>query len=362
MLTFPAPATLSRADLYSPLRWNLWRQLRHERPRATTLTSDLHLLAPLAKCGNRAFFRNGTASMNLIVEYLRDQCERYFCMDPFSKAGGPEHEHNVTRAATYRLDVRSGPPFCNVAAMRADTELDVRRRCREKWPDLDSVAWVVGIMNRYCDTPPLRHYNMTAELAAAGDDALTPVRFGLDEYMRLAFSHKFCLVSHGDDATTHKLAESIAIAGLGGCLPLIVHTRPHAVHLPYVRHVNYCSVAMMVNGSADGQPAMSMRDVLDRLATVSADEAARRQQAAAALRPAFVQREGATLETPSAAHYIVAAMCARAARVRGAKLGAKNGCEQGVKAVEAAKAELALDPFSGRTPPTCLPPLNTPPA
>lgn len=244
--------------------------------------------------------------------------------------------------------------------------------------------------------------NLTAELVAAGDDATTPMRFTLDGYMRQAFSHRFCLVSQyarrhmchreacraptrcwdivfclpaactlvpfisplaathalvrlrlvtrsGDDVTTHKLAESIAIAALGGCLPLIIHSAPHAVHLPFPRHINYCKVAYILNATSHGEPEMSMSRLLDRLATVTEEEYAKRRQAAVALHPAFVAREGSTLAEPSAAHYIIAAMCARAARAR----DPAAGCER--QRGEVAEAEAAVDPVHGRTPPTCLP-------
>lgn len=165
---------------------------------------------------------------------------------------------------------------------------------------------------------------------------------------------RFCLIAHGDDATTHKLPETMAIAALGGCLPLIVHTSPHAYHLPYAADLDYCKVAFLVSGDIKAWSRMS--HVLDRLDTVSAEEAASRQRVAAAWRGAFVVREGATFEAPIAAHYMLASMCAAAQRRRGADALARcSKAEEGTSpAVSRQEWEWARSPY-GKTPRQCLP-------
>lgn len=55
--------------------------------------------------------------------------------------------------------------------------------------------------------------NVSAELLSAGEEAVFPGRLSMDAYMHQAMTHKFCVVSHGDDPTTHKLAETSSSSG-----------------------------------------------------------------------------------------------------------------------------------------------------
>lgn len=134
-----------------------------------------------------------------------------------------------------------------------------------------------------------------------------------------------------DDPATHKLAESMAIAGAGGCLPVIVQTGPRAVHLPYYRHVDYCAVAYLIPSAW----TMAIGRILNRLERVTARDAARRHRAAAALRRMFVHREGASESEPSAAHFVLGEMCSAARRVHSADArclrtsGQRDASEQG---------------------------------
>ena len=122
-----------------------------------------------------------------------------------------------------------------------------------------------------------------------------------------------------------------------------------------------CSVGFL----ASNKHAVDMRSILNRLETVSAHEATRRQRVAARLRGAFVQREGATFDAPSAAHYIVAAMCARARRTRNVtrcghghhhradREDAREG-ERG-RAATSRSARKEEGAANGKTPRACLP-------
>ena len=269
--------------LYSPLRFHLWRQLVHEpRSRVSVFSSDVHLLAPLSLCpkpGSKqhADDHDSSAALARMGGYLRRRCESFYCLTH------PE-------AAKHRLPTDAAPPHCDVRRMLSDPSINVSAACaKESYHGKSlSLSWV-GILSRCecarcghaclihalhrcactclrvarhvsslcrdpchphtpgsrvssapadCHKHEVRSLNLSAELLAADDDALAPVRFTLEEYLRQAFAHKFCLVSHGDDVTTHKLAESIAIAALGGCLPLIVHPGPNSVHMPYVEHID----------------------------------------------------------------------------------------------------------------------------
>ena len=78
----------------------------------------------------------------------------------------------------------------------------------------------------------------------------------------------------------------------------------------YPPQIDYCRVGFLLRPPH----VANMHRMLGRLEGVDAREAAERHAVAAKLRTAFIQREGATLDQPSAAHYLVAAMCARAQR------------------------------------------------
>lgn len=283
--------------LYSPIRWDLWRRLVHD-PRATVFTSDLHRFLGYELCTNLSLMNttNVGERRSKIRAYLRANCERCCELNP-SKA------RNC--ATVYR------PPHeeCPSATGGNDSAY-----CRQA--EVAAEFWVRSLPTK-CQSP--RHpHNMSADLRAGRDAAIQGSRMDLEEYMRQSMSHKFCLVAHGDDPTTHKLPEVMAIAGMGGCLPLVVHTLSPEAHLPYAKHIDYCRVGFLLTVSKHGIPDRDsvIGRVLSRLEQVTADEAAERHAVAAVLRGAFVVREGATLEQPAAAHYIVASMCARALRLR----------------------------------------------
>lgn len=332
----PAPT------VYSPLRWHLWRQLVRDKKRASVYSSDIHVYWPYSLCGNRSFYEahgsvgsaNGSFSKGeqLLSAFLADHCTAFCTRYPADFAVA-DLKGKPTCAAW--LNSSSGRPVAAVA-------------CRQLYaPGSTTVRkWQSRLRDR---CPSFLRLNMSAELAAAGEGSVAPARFTLDEYMRHAMSHKFCIVSHGDDPTSHKLAETMAVAGAGGCLPIIVHPGPHAVHLPYADDIDYCQVGFIITPDLLAESAESalhghrnrstrdgggggmegahgdggMRAVLDRLDTVSAAEAAGRHRVAAKLRGAFVQREDALgLDAtghlvPSAAHYLIAAMCAHAVRTNG---------------------------------------------
>ena len=48
-----------------------------------------------------------------------------------------------------------------------------------------------------------------------------------DAYLGRAMAHRFCLVAPGDFWSTKKIAETVAIGGAGGCIPIIVVPPPH---------------------------------------------------------------------------------------------------------------------------------------
>lgn len=136
-----------------------------------------------------------------------------------------------------------------------------------------------------------------------------------EAYMAASMSHRFCLVAPGDFTSTKKLSETMAVGGVGGCIPLIVlpGTATHksastaaARLLPYGRWLDYCGAAFFVT---EYHATYRMPDVLRELANVDAQTAAKKHAALAHVRDAFVFREGSSVERPSAAEYVLAEMC-----------------------------------------------------
>ena len=75
------------------------------------------------------------------------------------------------------------------------------------------------------------------------------------EYLRQAMAHRFCVVAPGDNVASRKIAESIAVGGSGGCIPLIVVPESGGVdairrQLPYTRWLDYCSIAFLTTEHA----------------------------------------------------------------------------------------------------------------
>ena len=157
-----------------------------------------------------------------------------------------------------------------------------------------------------------------------------------DKYLRLAMSHRFCLVAPGDFISTHKVSEAMALGGAGGCIPVFVlpsvrTPRPRAGklqeppvpdqdrvvdvanHLPYTRWLDYCGVAFFV---AERYAREAMGEVLGLLAAVPEAELQAKRRRLRRVRSAFTFRRGASLAEPSAAEHILSEVChaARAAR------------------------------------------------
>ena len=139
-------------------------------------------------------------------------------------------------------------------------------------------------------------------------------RLSRSEYRSLAMRHRFCLVAPGDWLTTPKLAETIAIAAAGGCLPVIVlPTLGHAsAMLPYLGRYDYCKFAFVVLEQSVRRRRMGA--VVEALLLVSHQQAGVMRREARRVAKAFVFRRGAsTPREPSAAEYILDEAC-RAAR------------------------------------------------
>ena len=137
------------------------------------------------------------------------------------------------------------------------------------------------------------------------------------EYLRTAMQHRFFLIAPGDFVTTPKLAEAIAMGGVGGPLPVIVlpARAADASSLPYSSWLDYCSIGYLVSA----QTAKSgMARVLDKLRAVPADEAAAKHAALRAASPAFTVVPASSVDAPSAPEHLLWRACELAQRRRNA--------------------------------------------
>ena len=159
-------------------------------------------------------------------------------------------------------------------------------------------------------------------------------------YFASAMSHRFCLAAPGDFISTPKITEFVALGAAGGCLPvLVIKGEPHNT-LPYMRWLDWCSIAWVVNASRTrfGQ----MPEVVEKLRAVTAEEAAVKRAALRAVVDAFVWRPPAPLpvEQPSAADFLLADACDGARRFRGRGRGGGRGRGRGSGVANGTRAKL----------------------
>jgi hypothetical protein len=163
--------------------------------------------------------------------------------------------------------------------------------------------------------PSYAHVDYEAELSDMVRDTR---RLSHTAYLDAARSHRFCVVAPGDFLSTHKISETLAIGGTGGCIPVFVlpTTRPTLENaiadvLPFSRWLDYCSVAYFVR---EAQARTRFRRVLAKLERVDEATAAAKLAALALVRDAFVFRPNSSLDDPSAAEYVLNEVCATARR------------------------------------------------
>ena len=125
----------------------------------------------------------------------------------------------------------------------------------------------------------------------------------LDQYLREAFAHRFCLAVPGDFmSASPKITEFIAVGAAGGCIPVLVVPRDATIILPYADRLDYCSFAYLVRTPGN------MRAALRSLENVTAEEAAAKHEGLRRVRDAFVWRAPERAR-PSAADYILQGVC-----------------------------------------------------
>ena len=135
------------------------------------------------------------------------------------------------------------------------------------------------------------------------------------EYLRLAMSHRFCLVAPGDFVSTHKITEAIALGAAGGCIPLfVIPARVGAGGmLPYTRWLDYCKLAYVISART---AASRMEAVVRTLLSISEREVDAKWAELRRARNAFVFRHNSSDARPSAAEHILSEACRAARRFR----------------------------------------------
>ncbi len=131
----------------------------------------------------------------------------------------------------------------------------------------------------------------------------TNTKLSKKEYIENAFNHHFCIVAPGDFLATHKIAESIVIGGMGGCIPVIVVSPDPSTMLPFLRWFDYCKAAVLISVSTATRNLLHIvQNVLPKVNVESKRGYLQKHYRA------FVS----SYATPSVGDYILAEMCAHA--------------------------------------------------
>jgi hypothetical protein len=136
----------------------------------------------------------------------------------------------------------------------------------------------------------------------------TSTKLSETKYIENAFNHRFCIVAPGDFFATHKIAESIVIGGMGGCIPIIVVSPKPSTMLPFLRWFDYCKAAVLISVRTATHNLMQIvQNVLPKVDIEKKRAYLRKHY------HAFVS----SYATPSVGDYILAEMCAHAEKSQG---------------------------------------------
>lgn len=187
----------------SQTRYVLWRQLRN-LPDVTTYSNSLNCsIGAYSACQRRSYW--ASRSVTEISRFCFDSC-------PSANTCGISITQSKAEALTALWKVCTSYMKIDYASERADMARDTR---------------------------PLSH----------------------PQYLEHAMSHRFCLIALSDHPSTPKIAEAMAIGGVGGCIPVFVLpirsstvkssrrsrlARAVAQTLPYSRWLDYCKVSYLV--------------------------------------------------------------------------------------------------------------------
>ena len=196
-----------------PTRHRIWSQVRR-LPQVTALSGTLNCSV-------------GQFSACRQLDVLSDEQLRTYCYD-FCREHAEEgaimkrHEEPGMRKWRKAANGSSQP-----------VEAPVHMRCKSR-----------SSLKRYCKSH--KHVNFSAELP---DMAAAARKLPQREYFDMAMGHRFCLAAPGDFISTPKITEFVALGAAGGCLPvLVIKGEPHNT-LPYMRWLDWCSIAWVVNTS-----------------------------------------------------------------------------------------------------------------
>lgn len=291
------------------VRWNLWRDLQGD-PRATLISPDVINLARYARvCDNflrgRGFIGNTTFSLRGISAGL---------LPPLRDV------YDFMMADCVALCKAHGEKFTVEGC--GDSKLSPEQACANDRNMIQRIIRENSTQAVFSKCRILAAHEVPAVVRKARGQ-LDPVRLSHELYLEEMMRHKFCVVAAGDDMSTRKIGETMAVASRGGCLPLIVGNHnnsgqpiPHFAYLPHTESIDYCRVGFIVPLMI-GRRVPAFKQMLAALEGVTTNEWRERHHAAKQLRSWFVYREGSTKgDASSASDHIISRMCQMAAQLR----------------------------------------------
>lgn len=226
-------------------------------------------------------------------------------------------EHVTALSSTIGCNVAAYEVCASASRVANEWQSFCRGWCGSQRGSYMRCSGSAAMLQKQCE----RHYAGRVNFTDERADLLAASRRGRlshEEYLRMASSHRFCLVAPGDFVSTHKITEAMALGGAGGCIPVFVlrgkrHGAAAASMLPFTRWLDYCEVAFLVDEQRVQRDAEGMVRALLR---VTDAEAAAKLGALRRVRDAFVFRAGSNASSPSAAEYILEEACAAAKQYR----------------------------------------------
>ena len=310
----------------NPLRYRLWKRLRSD-PRASLQSRTIMCTVSAFRiCQALELWRersvHGTTGSRPLTNssFLHTFCHKSCARTQgIGIAGGPGV---MGQAVDSGSDAAVGDATATQAA---------RRNAAARWGRMDSClgSWqltpkrAVARLSSMCT--PYAEVDFGAEETSMRSAA---ERSGSrEQFLQAAARHRFCLVAQGDPGGTSKVAETIALGGAGGCIPVFVlysarsERRPldsdFARDYPFTRWLDYCTIAVFVTAHA---ALHNMTRVLDYLDGISEEEGRAKLAALRQVRPAFVHRRASSISRPSAAEYSLSEACFVAKQARRATM------------------------------------------
>ena len=349
----------------SPVRYLLWKQL-HSDARVTCHSWTIGCtIGAYVAChqSNAEMLRQGEARVALArrrsaadgTNHLEQMIAR---LNP-TLAHLATHCHGVCgNTSSCDASIASTVYYPTGAALAAHTTSVLEKFRRRCMPYLRLVNFTKELSGMTSDTNPEAKQRRAVMSASVFTTAQTQWRAGVvattrdtsfadEAYLRHAMSHRFCLVAPGDWWSTKKIAEMIAVGGVGGCIPVFIAPTPPkrprgdsklrgqamparagvgvelARFLPYAATLDYCDLAYFV---PEATARRDMRVAIERLAAVTEAEAAAKHAALRRAHAAFVTlSDGSSVSAPE---YLLGAACDAARRRKVAYLANASSSQQ----------------------------------